>query len=92
MEYVQLTAAVLAAGASITLLRFAFKLLSYDRIEYEKSRARYASLSDAISGKARVKRSELPDGRVRAGIVYNLRQRRIEANGKLRNDIVDNVA
>jgi hypothetical protein len=92
MEYVQLTAAVLAGCVSVSLLRFAFKLVSYDRIEYEKSRARYSSLKDAISGRAKVKRSELPDGRVRAGIVYNSRKGRIEANGKLRNDIVDNVA
>ena len=92
MEYVQLTAAVLAAGVSMGLIRFAYQILSYDRIEYEKSRARYPSFFDAISGKARVKRAELPDGRVRAGIVYSRRQGRIEANGKLRNDIVDNVA
>jgi hypothetical protein len=91
MAYLQLAGAVALGAFGLALLRFALKIVFYDRIEYEKSRARYSSLKAAVSGKARVKRGEFPDGRVRAGIAYNKKLKRIEANGKLRNDVVDHV-
>ncbi|WP_442580606.1 hypothetical protein ACSBOB_00960 [Mesorhizobium sp. ASY16-5R] len=91
MAYVQIAGALIAAGIGLALLRFAIRIMTYDRLEYEKSRARYPSIKAAISGKAKVKRGEFPDGRVRAGVVYNKKYHRIEANGKLRNDVVDHV-
>lgn len=84
-----LTVAFGAIGLS--LIRFAVHLAKFDKIEYQKSRARYPSLFAAISGQATVRHNGSPDGRVRAGIVYNTRKNRIEPNGKLRNDIVDQV-
>lgn len=92
MTYLQLAVAVLVASASVALVRIAIRVMLFDRIEYQKSRARYPSFLHALTGKATVRRSELPDGRVRAGIVYNVRAQRIEPNGKLRNDVVDQVA
>ncbi|GAB2186340.1 hypothetical protein [Roseibium sp. LAB1] len=91
MAYVQLAGALGLAAVAVTLLRLAYALAKYDRLEYEKSRARYPSFLAALKGQARVKRGELPDGRVRAGIVYNRKAHRIELNGKLRDDVVDNV-
>jgi len=92
MQVAQIAVAVFAGGVSLALIRFALKLMFQDPIEYQKSRARYPSAMGAVSGKARVKRNHAPDGRVRAGIVFNSRQNRIEANGKIRNDIVDSIA
>lgn len=83
--------AVALGAVGLSLVRFAFRLVKFDRIEYQKSRARYPSMAAALSGKASVKHNGSPDGRVRAGIVYNQRKNRIEPNGKLRNDVVDQV-
>ncbi|UWU21093.1 hypothetical protein QA648_17405 [Rhizobium sp. CB3171] len=83
--------AVASGAIGLSLIRFAIKLAKFDRIEYQKSRARYPSLMAAISGKATVRYNGTPDGRVRAGIVYNTKKKRIEPNGKLRNDVVDQV-
>lgn len=86
-----LVLAVAFSAVGLSLIRFAIGLVKLDRIEYQKSRARYPSLFAAISGKANVRYNGAPDGRVRAGIVYNTRKNRIEPNGKLRNDVVDQV-
>ncbi|MBY2969506.1 hypothetical protein [Rhizobium leguminosarum] len=88
---IDLLLAVALSAVGLSLIRFAFRVARYDKIEYQKSRARYPSLLAAISGKATVRHNGAPDGRVRAGIVYNTRKNRIEPNGKLRNDIVDQV-
>lgn len=92
MAYLQLAGALAIASISLGLLRLALKVALFDKIEYQKSRARYSSFRHAVLGQAKVRRSELPDGRVRAGIVYNKLEARIEPNGKLRNDVVDQVA
>jgi hypothetical protein len=91
MVYVQMLVAFVGLTVGLALLRFAYRLISYDRIEYEKSRARYPSTREAIMGRARVKRRAGPDGRVRAGLVYNKRAHRLEPNGKIRSDIVDSI-
>jgi hypothetical protein len=88
---INLILAVASGAIGLTLIRFAFSLAKLDKIEYQKSRARYPSLRAAISGQATVRHNGTPDGRVRAGIVYNTRKNRIEPNGKLRNDVVDQV-
>lgn len=83
--------AVAFSALGLTLIRYAIRLARFDKIEYQKSKARYPSLLAAVSGQATVRHNGSPDGRVRAGIVYNTRKNRIEPNGKLRNDIVDQV-
>ncbi len=83
--------AVVLSAVGLTLIRFAYRLARFDRIEYQKSKARYPSLLAAVSGQAVVRYNGVPDGRVRAGIVYNTRKNRIEPNGKIRNDVVDQV-
>lgn len=69
-----------------------YRLLTLDEREYEKSKSRYPSFIKAIKGGAKVRADRLPDGIVRAGIVFNYRSNRIERNGKLNNDVVDQVA
>ena len=91
MPYADIFIAFVLGTAILTLLRFAWRLLNYDKTEYQKSRARYPSVSAALRGQARVKRDSIPDGRIRAGIVYNKRESRIEPNGKLSNDTVDRI-
>lgn len=88
---IDLILAVVLSAVGLTLIRFAVRLAMFDKLEYQKSRARYPSLLAAVSGKAIVRHNGVPDGRVRAGIVYNTRKNRIEPNGKIRNDIVDQV-
>jgi hypothetical protein len=63
----------------------------YDKSEYEKSKSRYPSLIDAISGRATVRMGDVPDSRVRAGLVFNSKLKRFEPNGKLNSDIVEKV-
>jgi hypothetical protein len=91
MSVISMLVALGFATVSLTLLRLAWRLIRFDSSEYEKSRARYKSLGAVLRGEARVKRDTVPDGRVRAGLVYNKKLRRFEANGKLSNQVVDRV-
>ena len=91
MPFFDIVIAFLLGTAILTLLRLTWRLVRYDKTEYEKSRARYVSLGAALRGQARVKRDSVPDGRIRAGIVYNKRRSRIKPNGKLSNDTVDRL-
>lgn len=91
MPYSNILAAFVFATITLTLLRLAWRLIRYDTTEYQKTVARYPSLMAALRGQARVKRDSVPDGRVRAGIVYNAKKQRIEPNGKLSNQVVDQV-
>ena len=71
---------------------FSYKLVVLDAKTARKARGRYESLSSAVTGGAILKTDRLPDGIVRAGMVFNPRKNRIEPNGKLSNDFVDHVA
>lgn len=68
-----------------------WRLVRVDQIEYEKMRARFPSFVGMLLGQTRVKRDTVPDGRVRAGIVYNKKEGRIEPQGKLNDDVIDRI-
>ena len=83
----------LGVGLLVTalLLRFAFKLWRIDSIEGKKSASRVSSLGDAIRGRARMHEDWIPDARVKGGIVYNKKAKRIEISGRLSDESFDRV-
>lgn len=91
MPFTDLSIALVSGVAALVCLRLAFRLFVYDKTEYDKSKARYRSAFDAIRGAAIVKVGDVPDGRVRAGLVFNKKFNRFEPNGKLNNDVIDKV-
>ncbi len=76
---------------SACLLSLAIRLLRYDRAEGKKSAARASSVKDAIMGRTRTRDDWMPDGRVKGGLVYNHRKKRIEISGRLSNDTLPRV-
>lgn len=92
MQYIQIFASALTAAAALACVRLAFRLIFMDAAEYQKSRSRYSSVRAAFIGKAKMKNGDVPDSRVRAGIIFNKSLNQIEANGKLRNDVVDRIS
>ena len=64
MAVTNLLLASFSGVAFLICVRLVIRLMRYDRIEYEKSRSRYPSLWDAISGRAIVRVSDVPDSRV----------------------------
>jgi hypothetical protein len=90
-EAMSILISLLSGSIALILLWLAFNLARFNKIEYQKSRARYPSGSAALFGRAIVRYNGTPDGRVRAGIVFNKKQRRIIQNGKLKNEVVDQV-
>ncbi len=85
--------AILAGGIIVAaiLARFALRLLTVDRIESKKSAARVSSLVDALMGRARTREDWLPDARVKGGMIYNKKKKRLEISGRLSDDSFDRV-
>ena len=73
------------------LFAFAYRLLRSDKNEGRKGAARVASLKDAVLGRARTKDDWMPDARVKGGMVYNHKEKRIEIGGRLSDDSLDRV-
>lgn len=70
----------------------AFRLFFTDERTSKKAQEKYTSFSSVVRGGAKIRTSRLPDGIVRAGMVFNPKENRLEPNGKLSNDFVDHVA
>lgn len=83
----------LAAGLAISalFLSFAIRLLRVDKLESKKSAARVDSLGDAVMGRARAREDWMADGRVKGGMIYNRKQKRLEICGRLSNDTLNRV-
>lgn len=91
MQILEVAGAMVLAIIAVACFRFALRLYRFDATEYEKSRSRFKSPMGALRGDALMRRDSIPDGRVRAGMVYNMRANRIELNGKLSDAVVDRV-
>lgn len=76
--------------AAIPLV-FVVKILRSDRMEGKKSAARVAGVTDAVLGRSRTRDDWIPDGRVKGGMVYNRRKKRLEVCGRLSDDSLDRV-
>ncbi len=83
----------LGVGLSLAALLFglALRLARADRLERKKSAARVSSLWGAIRGRAHTRDDYLPDARVRGGLVYNKRVKRLEISGRLTEDTLDRI-
>jgi hypothetical protein len=84
---------VLAIGLLLAawLFAFAVRLFTANKVEGSKSAARAPSLWDAVRGRARTKDDWLPDARVKGGMIYNKKKKRIEIGGRLSEDSLDRV-
>jgi hypothetical protein len=84
---------ILAAGAVLAawLLAFAIRLLRSDKMEGSKSAARARTLINVLLGKAHTRDDWIPDARVKGGMVYNKKKKRIEISGRLSDDSLDRV-
>ncbi len=80
VSYIILIAGILVAAG---FFRFAIRLYRADRVESRKSAARVNSLADALRGRAQTRVDFLPDARVKEGMIYNRRKKRIELSGRL---------
>jgi hypothetical protein len=83
----------LGVGLLITalLLRFAFRLWRVDSIEGKKSAARASSIRNAVRGRARMHEDWIPDARVKGGMIYNKKAKRLEISGRLSDESFDRV-
>jgi hypothetical protein len=95
VENMSLFASYLALGAGLILaalsFSFAIKLARADRIESKKSAARSRSMWDAIRGRARTHEDWIPDARVKGGMIYDKKNKRLEISGRLSDDSFDRV-
>jgi hypothetical protein len=85
-----LTLAIGLAVSSV-LLGLAFRLLLSNRAEGRKNAARAPSVVDAAMGRSRAFDDWVPDGRVKGGMIFNRRKRRLEVSGRLSDDSLDRV-
>jgi hypothetical protein len=85
----------LALGGGVLLaalfLRLAIKLYRADNIEGKKSAARASSIRGAIRGRARMHEDWIPDARIRGGMIYNKKAKRLEISGRLSDESFDRV-
>ena len=73
------------------VLSLAVRLFRIDRIEGKKSASRAASVGDAIRGRARMHEDWIPDARVKGGMIYNKKAKRLEISGRLSDESFDRV-
>ena len=78
-------------GVAISAFCFnvAYRLLRIDKDEGDKNAARVHTIWDAIRGRARPRVDWIPDSRVRGGLIFNRKEKRIEISGRLSENSVD---
>lgn len=87
-DYLFLALGLLAASACIGV---AVRLLRTDRLERKKSAKRASSIRDAIMGRSRTVDDWIPDARIKAGMIYNKKRKRLEVSGRLSEDSFNRV-
>lgn len=88
LSYTYLAASLVLAGWFLAL---AIRLMRSDKLEGSKSAARAKTLRNVILGKAHTRDDWIPDARVKGGMVYNKKKKRIEISGRLSDDSLDRV-
>ena len=88
LSYLVLAVGVLLSG---TLLNLAIRLFKANKIESMKSAARSRNVKDAVLGRARIHDDWMPDARVKGGLIFNRKKKRLEISGRLSNDSLDRV-
>ena len=76
---------------SALLASIAIRLWLADKIESKKSAARSASIKDAVLGRARMSEDRIPDARVKGGMIFNRKKKRLEISGRLSDESFDRV-
>lgn len=88
ISYVLLLVCVAFAGLCFNV---AYRLLSADKIEADKSAARVRTIWDAIMGRTLVRTDWSPDSRIQHGLVFNRKMNRIEINGRMSRGVFDRI-
>lgn len=88
LSYLFLGAGLLSAALLLSLV---VRLLRADKLERKKSASRVMTVLDAIRGRARMHGDWAPDARVKGGMVYDKKNRRLEISGRLSDDSFDRV-
>lgn len=85
--------AFLLAGIFLSLMIFkiVLNLMFADKVESSKSAKRVKSVKDSIFGRARTHDDWIPDARVKGGLVFNSRKKRIEVTGRLSDSALNRV-
>jgi hypothetical protein len=81
--------AAIPFALALRLSRAALK--KSNKIESKRSARRAGSLLDALRGRARTRDDWMPDGRVKGGMIYNRKDKRIEVSGRLSDDTLHRV-
>jgi hypothetical protein len=94
-QNMQLVLSYIALGAGLALCAVLLSLISRiiraDKIESRRGADRSRSLKDVILGRARTHDDWIPDARVKGGLIYNKRKKRIEVSGRLSDDSLNRV-
>ncbi len=88
LSYIGLAVGLALAAA---LLSIALRLARADRIEGQKGAARVRTVSDSVMGRARTHDDWLPDGRIKGGMIFNRKENRIEASGRLSDEAFSRI-
>jgi len=82
---------LIGAGLAGLLFNLSYRLACADKIESKRSAARSRTPLNAILGRARIHDDFMPDARVKAGLIYNKKKKRIEISGRLSPDSLKRV-
>jgi hypothetical protein len=91
MQIINYVISVLALFVAAILFGIAARLSRADKIEGSKSAARSKTVKNAILGRSRTRDDWLPDARVKGGMIYNKKHRRLEISGRLSEDSLNRV-
>jgi hypothetical protein len=88
LNFIGLTAGLILAAIPAGL---AFQLLRANKAESKRSARRGGGIINTMLGRAKTTDDWMPDGRVKGGMIYNRKKKRIEVCGRLSNDTLDRV-
>jgi hypothetical protein len=71
---------------SAAFFSVARRLARADKMEATKGAARSCSVLDSILGRARMHEDWMPDARIKGGLIYNKKKKRLETSGRLSDD------
>ena len=91
MLYLNLAIFIILAVSTIFFLNLAYRFIVYSSKEFEKNSSRFRNFGDLIRGNLIVLNDHLPDGRIQAGINYNIKKNRVEVTGKFSDEKIEEI-
>ena len=85
-------AALVIGGAFCApIVGVVWRLMGADRLESEKSASRAPSLKAVLLGRARFQDDTMPDARVQAGLICNVKANRMEISGRVARESLGHI-